>query len=50
MRPTLIVHGGCGTPPPGEETARNEACERAADAGWRMLRDGGGALDAVEAE
>ena len=49
MKPALIVHGGCGTPPPGEETARNEACERAADAGWRMLRDGGGALDAVEA-
>lgn len=48
MGPALIVHGGCGTPPPGEETARNEACERAADAGWRALREGGSALDAVE--
>jgi len=49
MRPALIVHGGCGTPPPGEETARNEACERSAEAGWRVLGQGGGALDAVEA-
>jgi L-asparaginase / beta-aspartyl-peptidase len=48
MRPVLIVHGGCGTPPPGEEAARNEACERAADAGWRVLQEGGRALDAVE--
>lgn len=48
MRPALIAHGGCGTPPPGEEAARNEACERAADAGWRVLQEGGCALDAVE--
>jgi beta-aspartyl-peptidase (threonine type) len=45
----LIVHGGCGTPPPGEEGERNAACERAADAGWRVLQAKGGALDAVEA-
>ena len=38
MKPALIVHGGCGTPPAGEEAARNEACERAADAGWAVLR------------
>ncbi len=49
MKPTLIVHGGCGTPPPGEEPERLAACERAADAGWEVLRAGGGALDAVEA-
>ena len=49
MGPALIVHGGCGTPPPGEEAARNEACERSADAGWRVLGQGGSALDAVEA-
>ncbi len=49
MRPALIVHGGCGTPPPGEEAARHEACERSAEAGWRVLQQGGGALDAVEA-
>jgi beta-aspartyl-peptidase (threonine type) len=49
MRPALIVHGGCGTPPPGEETARNEACERSAEAGWRVLVQGGSALAGVEA-
>jgi beta-aspartyl-peptidase (threonine type) len=49
MRPALIVHGGCGTPPPGEEGPRSAACERAADAGWGVLAHGGSALDAVEA-
>jgi beta-aspartyl-peptidase (threonine type) len=49
MKPALIVHGGCGTPPPGEEAARNAACERAADAGWAILTSGGAALDATEA-
>jgi beta-aspartyl-peptidase (threonine type) len=49
MRPALIVHGGCGTPPPGEEASRNAACERSADAGWGVLQQGGSALDAAEA-
>jgi len=49
MKPAIVVHGGCGTPPPGEEDARNAACERAADAGWTVLAGGGAALDAVEA-
>src|SRR3990172_7248794 len=49
MRPALIVHGGCGPPPGGEEQAGNAACERAADAGWRLLQQGRSALDAVEA-
>ncbi|HET7293351.1 MAG TPA: isoaspartyl peptidase/L-asparaginase [Vicinamibacteria bacterium] len=48
-RPALIVHGGCGTPPRGEEDARNAACERAADAGFAVLDGGGSALDAAEA-
>jgi beta-aspartyl-peptidase (threonine type) len=47
--PALIVHGGCGTPPPGEEGPRGAACERSADAGWRVLQEGGSALDAAEA-
>lgn len=47
--PALIVHGGCGTPPPGEEGPRNAACERAADVGWEVLQGGGSALDAAEA-
>jgi len=49
MKPALIVHGGCGTPPPGEEKERNAAAERAADAGWRVLERGESALEAVEA-
>jgi beta-aspartyl-peptidase (threonine type) len=49
MKPAIVVHGGCGTPPPGEEGPRHAACERAADAGWRVLESGGAALDAVEA-
>lgn len=47
--PALVVHGGCGTPPPGEEGPRHEACARAAEAGWSVLQQGGRALDAVEA-
>jgi beta-aspartyl-peptidase (threonine type) len=49
MKASLIVHGGCGTPPPGEEAERNAACERAADAGWAVLQAHGSALDAAEA-
>lgn len=48
MRPALIVHGGCGTPPAGEEAARTAACERAAETGWAVLKKGGSALDAAE--
>jgi beta-aspartyl-peptidase (threonine type) len=48
MKPALVVHGGCGTPPPDEEQPRREACERSADAGWDVLTRGGCALDAVE--
>ena len=49
MKCALIVHGGCGTPPKGEEGPRQAACDRAAEAGWALLRDGKSALDAVEA-
>jgi beta-aspartyl-peptidase (threonine type) len=49
MRPALIVHGGCGTPPKGEEEPRQQACERAAEDGWKVLQGGGSALDAAEA-
>lgn len=46
--PALIVHGGCGAVTAEEGKLRNEACERAADAGWKVLVGGGSALDAVE--
>jgi beta-aspartyl-peptidase (threonine type) len=49
MRPALVVHGGCGTPPAGEENDRMAAASRAADVGWRVLQSGGSAVDAAEA-
>jgi beta-aspartyl-peptidase (threonine type) len=49
VRNALIVHGGCGTPPPEEEAPRRAACERAADVGFDVLRQGGSALLAAEA-
>ncbi|MBL8149054.1 MAG: isoaspartyl peptidase/L-asparaginase [Blastocatellia bacterium] len=49
MKPAIIVHGGCGTPPPGEEPLRSEACERGVEKGWEILKRGGSALDAAEA-
>jgi len=47
-KPALIVHGGCGSVPRQEQAPRNAACERAAQAGWKVLQAGGSALDAVE--
>ena len=47
IRPALIVHGGCGTAPVGEEAARDAACDRAAEDGWQVLVAGGSALDAA---
>jgi beta-aspartyl-peptidase (threonine type) len=49
VRPALIVHGGCGTPPVGEEGLRQAACERAATVGWDVMAGGGSALDAAAA-
>jgi beta-aspartyl-peptidase (threonine type) len=49
MTPSIIVHGGAG----GVEDARRDrvvsGCELAARAGWKVLAEGGAALDAVEA-
>ncbi len=49
MKPALIVHGGCGTPPAGHEQPRYDACERAADVGWAILQSERSAEEAVEA-
>lgn len=49
MGPALIVHGGCAAANVGEKETRDAACNRAADAGWKILQSGGSALDAVEA-
>ena len=45
MKRPLIVHGGCGTPPSEEQAERNASCERAADAGWKVLLADGSALE-----
>lgn len=46
--PVLLVHGGAGEIPEDGHQARVAGCERAAEAGWAILSDGGSALDAVE--
>jgi L-asparaginase / beta-aspartyl-peptidase len=45
----IIVHGGAGAIPPERFAAAAEGCRAAALAGWRVLREGGTALDAVQA-
>ncbi|MGE0519969.1 MAG: isoaspartyl peptidase/L-asparaginase family protein [Candidatus Binatia bacterium] len=47
--PTLIVHGGAGRHAADAEAAARAGCERAADAGWRVMVGGGTAVDAVVA-
>ena len=49
MKPSLIVHGGAWDIPDEAVTACNEGCQNALAAGWRILRSGGSALEAVEA-
>src|SRR5690349_5708904 len=44
----LIVHGGAGTILPERFEAARDGCRAAAEAGWRILRAGGSALDAVQ--
>src|SRR5258708_8623928 len=45
----IIVHGGAGAIPPERFAAAAEGCRAAALAGWRVLREGGTALNAVQA-
>lgn len=52
--PVLAIHGGCGVPPRGtlgdaRERHAREGLKGALRAGWAVLKDGGAALDAVEA-
>src|SRR5262245_44214790 len=46
---SLVVHGGAWDIPDDEVAAHQEGCRRALDIGWRVLQEGGTALDAVEA-
>lgn len=45
----LIVHGGAGAMARDRYEAARDGCRAAAEAGWRVLRQGGNALDAVQA-
>lgn len=45
----IIVHGGCGDVEQGSIPERLRAAEEAAQAGWKLLLNGGSAVDAVEA-
>ncbi len=46
--PVIVVHGGAWKIPEEEHGPHVEGCQRAAAAGWEVLRAGGSALDAVE--
>jgi beta-aspartyl-peptidase (threonine type) len=48
-RPAIIVHGGAGPIKDDSLPARLEGCRAAALSGWKMLEQGGSALDAAEA-
>jgi beta-aspartyl-peptidase (threonine type) len=45
----IIVHGGAGIVTPDRAEGVQEGCKEAALVGWRILQEGGSALDAVEA-
>jgi beta-aspartyl-peptidase (threonine type) len=49
FQPSIIVHGGAGPIKDDSLAARLDGCKAAALAGWKILQDGGAALDAVEA-
>ncbi len=47
--PAVVVHGGAGTPKDADPLRYFEGTRRAAEAGWRVLLQGGSALDAAQA-
>ncbi|MBI3247747.1 MAG: isoaspartyl peptidase/L-asparaginase [Deltaproteobacteria bacterium] len=47
MTPSLIIHGGAGSPAPKLSTARRNGLQHAFTAAWSILAQGGSALDAV---
>src|SRR5256885_4770881 len=46
--PAVVVHGGAGTPPELDPEPFLAGCRAAAEAGLRVLRAGGSALDAAQ--
>jgi beta-aspartyl-peptidase (threonine type) len=49
VRPSLIVHGGAWDIPDESVDQCREGCRHALDAGWKILAEGGAAIDAIEA-
>ena len=49
FQPSIIVHGGAGPVKDDSLASRLDGCKQAALAGWRILQQGGSALDAAEA-
>jgi beta-aspartyl-peptidase (threonine type) len=47
--PVFVVHGGAWDIPDAEVPGHLNGCRRAAQIGWSILKDGGSALNAVEA-
>src|SRR5436190_14732904 len=47
--PAIIVHGGAGHIRSDELPPRLEGCKAAVGLAWKLLQDGGSAVDAVEA-
>ena len=47
--PAILIHGGAGADPAFEREELRRGIRDAVSAGWAVLRDGGGAVDAVEA-
>jgi L-asparaginase / beta-aspartyl-peptidase len=49
MLPALVIHGGAGDVDDERALAKLKGVQVAARAGWKILNQGGSALDAVEA-
>lgn len=45
--PVILVHGGAGVLPASRREAALDGCRAAAEAGWRVLRQGGDAVEAA---
>jgi L-asparaginase / beta-aspartyl-peptidase len=49
LKPSLIIHGGAGNLPDQAVEDARTGIRRALEVGWKILSEGGAALDAVEA-
>lgn len=49
MEPILLVHGGAGNIPNERVPGKLTGCKKSVQIGYKILKNGGSALDAVEA-